>query len=226
MRTNASLLLVLAFLATIASAGGCRQKSLAQRVEGLPELPAELRATLDPTTLATRVPTSFPPREHDPNVAAAPCCARTDTKHLQVRFPYTKCGPLRDFIVASFGDAVLLEASREGTTAHKLRALTGARLLEMHVCVTSHGPWNARLIEDRACSPYTPVHTLVINARGDMIQFVWNGPVGNHPPDVQLVSCRQVSTTESACNPLSGCACLSSACPATEPCTCNLDGQW
>ena len=169
----------------------------------------------------------------------APCCDIKRTKSLRVTFPYTKCGPLRDFIVAPIADSVFLDgghATGQGVAkgpeparfkAYKLNKLKGGNILDQPVCVTSQGPWNATLIERRACSNYTPHNSLLIDAFGDLLSFEWNGGVELHPPNVGLVSCRRVATTRFLCpGSLSTCDCPSTFCPATDPCDCGLEGEW
>ena len=87
----------------------CRKPGIEDFAANLAELPKDLDATLDPKTLATKVSTSYPQPEKATGTALAPCCGSTDTKSLKVRFTYTKCGPLRDFLVAKFGDLLLVE---------------------------------------------------------------------------------------------------------------------
>lgn len=165
----------------------------------------------------------------------APCCDMTDTKQLRVTFLHTACKPLRDFIVAPRADQVLSDVARSnsGPTTPGLGPI-GAGIAQRRrtiwdriFCHTSRGPWDATLVERRACSNYAPVHTLTIFAHGEPVTFVWNGGIGNHPPDVGLVSCRQVSDTRVLCpGALSTCECDSSACGANEDCACNLESQW
>lgn len=218
---------------------GCRQRGFADYAAGLPDLPPDLAATLDSSTMATRIPASHPPPVREPGAPVlAPCCGSTDTKTLKVNFSYTKCGPLSDFILAPLSDFVVFDAS-QGTgqgagqgagqarfRTFNLRELNGRSLLDQHVCVSSQGPWSATLTEDRLCNNYTPRQTLTISAFGDPVVFIWNGGVENHPPAIQLVSCREVATARFLCGGLSNCECLSSACPANDPCDCGLAGKW
>ena len=79
----------------------------------------------------------------------APCCSTRDQKSLQVNYPHTKCGPLRDFIVAPIRDAVALFRSNQPTgKVYKLKKLGAKTLLDTYVCMTSQGPWNALLVGD------------------------------------------------------------------------------
>lgn len=218
LRTEVLPVLILTQLA--ATLLGCRQQNAEDYAERLPDLPPDLVGTLDPATLATRSQASFPPPEKIP-APAAPCCGSTDNKSLRVTFKYTKCGPLRDFLVAPLADAILFRGGPETTQAYRLRKLN-ATVFDRHVCVTSQGPWNATLSEQRSCVGYSPVQSLTINAYGDPVLFVWNGGVEDHPPEVGLVSCRQVSTTQFPCGGLSDCSCPSSSCPSSQPCACTL----
>jgi hypothetical protein len=224
MKTRYSYCVLVTGLAATIVFSGCRQRTADDYVERLPDLPANLAATLDPVTLATKTAGTIPPPEKASGPFLAPCCSITDEKSLKVNYPYTKCGPLRDFIVAPLGDTALFRSNPETTKVYKLRELSGKRLLDLHVCVTSQGPWNATLVETRSCTNYTPRQTLTINAYGDLVQFVWNGGVQGHPAEVQLVSCRLVATTRFPCGGLSTCDCSSSVCQASAPCECNL--QW
>lgn len=168
-------------------------------------------------------------------LAAAPCCDITDTKQLRVTFPHTACRPFREFVVAPRADQVVIESARPagpgrlpgpvaaGVSGQSRRRTVWDRIF----CHTSNGPWDATLVERRACIGFAPVHTLTIQAHGEPVQFIWQGGIGNHPPEVGLVSCRQVSNTQSLCpGALSTCECLSSACGANEACPCNLEHVW
>jgi len=205
--------LIMAYIVCLLLLGSCRQKSAANDVDRLPDLPQDLVATLDPKTMATRIPVSNPEPVRQPGAVLAPCCASTDTMTLKVNFSYTKCGPLRDFIVAPFEPAV---------KAFKLRSFNGT-ILNQQVCFTSQGPWNAKFIEERHCNGFTPQDTLLISAFGDLVSFVWSGGTPNHPQSVQLVSCREVGTTRFNCG-ISTCDCQSSSCPPSQPCDCGLLG--
>lgn len=221
MKPNTSPILILAGLAATLLLCGCRSQSADDYVERLPDLPPDLAATLDPATLATRPPAFAPPETAPVPEALCPCCGSTDTKSLRVTYSYTKCGPLRDFIVAPLADAILFRSGPQETRSYRLRKLN-ATVLDQHICLTSQGPWNATLIEQRNCKPCGPIQTLTISAFGDLISFNWPGGVENHPPEVGLVSCRHVGTTRFICNGLSDCDCKSTSCPASEPCPCNL----
>ena len=219
--------------------GNCRQPGLEESVAKLPELPKDLDATLDPKTLATKVSISYPAPEKAAATPRAPCCGSTDRKTLKVKFAYTKCGPLRDFIIARLGGVLLLESEQRGGSAgagqgaglrgfkaYRRGELNRTSVLDTTVCVNSEGPWDATLTEERHCIGYTPQDTLIINAFGDVIPFVWNGGPPNHPPSVQLVSCREVGLISFPCGGPSDCPCVSSPCPADQPCPCGLEGQW
>jgi hypothetical protein len=224
-----------ASLAVLLSSG-CRQRNLETFVATLPELPQDIAATLDPRTSATRLPALQPPPEKPARVVLAACCGSTDTKTLKVNFTYTKCGPLRDFILVPLGDLVSVEArtvggpgkgtAADGTRVFRKGELNRGSVLDTIVCITSSGPWNATLIEERYCNGYSPRDTLLINAWGDALSFVWNGGPSNHPTNVGLVSCREVGLVRYRCGGLSTCPCDSAPCPADQPCDCGLQGQW
>jgi len=212
--------------------GGCRRESTEDRVDALPELPASIADTLDAKTHATRIPASYPAPEKAPVPPLAPCCGSSDFKTLQVRFSYTKCAPLRDFIVVRLDDGLILDpgtsgaptGGQPGVQVHRLGARNARSVLDTTICMTSAGPWSAAFREDRNCIGYTPQDSLVITAFGDPLLFVWNGGSQNHPAGIELVSCRQVSNLQTPCNALSGCQCPSSTCPPDQPCGCTL--QW
>src|SRR5712692_5893234 len=71
---------------------------LADRLEKLPVLPADLASTLDPKTNATRIAVvqPLPVKDTSPQ-PLAPCCGSKDQKSLKVKVALTRCGPLRDF---------------------------------------------------------------------------------------------------------------------------------
>ena len=201
----------------------------------LPQFSAE--ASLGPTLGIYRGKAVFARSGMGEVLPMAPCCDMTDLKSLKVTFPYTKCGPLRDFI-APITDFIYLvggdgagQSVAKGTESARFianqRNTLPKTILDQQVCMTSRGPWNATLIETRACSGYGPTQSLVIDAFGDKVSFDWQGGVELHPPNVGLVSCRQVHTLRFPCSGgLSTCDCQSYFCPATETCTCNLEGIW
>jgi hypothetical protein len=231
MKTYSSL--IVACVVGLVIFGACQQKSAPQNeVENLPDLPPDLAATLDPNTMATKTPAVNPSPAKPPDVLFAPCCASTETKTLKVNYSYTKCGPFQDLLVAPLSDVAVAKPGPGATPtsgggpsvrAFKLTSFNGKAILDKRVCVTSQGPWNATFIEERKCSPVTPQDTLIINAFGDQVIFQWSGGTPNHPPSVQLVSCRDVGTIRSLCG-ISSCDCQSSSCPPTQPCTCTLQG--
>lgn len=233
MKNRISALAVSALLSSLLLVGSCRRPGINEYVEKLPDLPPDIAATLDAKTLATKISASFPPPEKEPGTALAPCCGRKDVKSLKVRFPYTKCGPLRDFIVGPIPTVAIDTGQGGGPSGgqgpgqanfkvYRLKRSSPKTVLDQIVCVTSDGPWNATLTEDRFCVGYTPHQTLTINAFGDTVLFVWNGGVQNHPPQVALVSCRQIAVTEFPCGGISDCQCISSTCPPEQPCECSL----
>ena len=237
MRKKTSVVVLTCAALSLLLLASCKKPGIEDFAAKLAELPKDLDATLDPKTLATKVSTSYPQPEKEPGTAAAPCCGSTDTKSVKVKYTYTKCGPLRDFIVAKFGDLVFVELERRGAggqgavpsgvKAYRRGELNRTSVLDTIVCFTSDGPWNATLIENRHCVGYTPQDTLIISAFGDVVSFVWNGGPANHPPAVQLVSCRRVGVTRFPCGGLSDCSCVSDPpCPADQPCDCGFQGQW
>jgi hypothetical protein len=200
----------------------CEEQSAKDFVENLPPLPPEIVSTLDPATMATKTAHSFSPPETAAGAAQASCCSITDQRSLKVNFPHTKCTLIG---IIGVTDLALFRSNQQTDNPDKLyrlEQLAGARLRGPYLCVTSQGPWNASLAEIRACQNYAPRQELTISAHDELIQFVWNGGVENHPPEVKLVSCRHDATVRFACNPLSNCGCSSTACPASDPCECNL----
>lgn len=231
-----SVLQMVVLAATVVS--GCQSQTPEQWAEALPDLPADLAATIDPATMATRVDSRVPEPTRDATTAAvAPCCGSTDDKQLRVTMAYTKCGPLLDFVVAT-SSGVLMRARPGPATSptsstpptastpsevrhFKLREFAGKAFLD-RICVTSNGPWDATLTEQRSCIGYNPTHRLVVAAFGDLVTFNWNGGVENHPTQVGLVSCRQISTARFSCGGPSSCTCTSSSCPPGQACACTL----
>jgi hypothetical protein len=213
-------------------AGGCRRETIEDRIDALPELPAGIADTLDAKTRATKIPASYPAPERAAGPLLAPCCGIQDFKTLQVRFSYTKCAPLRDFVLVRAEHDLVLDpeargpagAGQPGVQVHRLGARNARSAFDTIICMTSDGPWSAAFREDRSCVGYMPQDSLVITALGDPILFVWNGGSQNHPAGIDLVSCRQVSNLQAPCNPSAGCDCTSSSCPADQPCACTL--QW
>ena len=222
-RLRPCLIAVVPFLALLSS---CRQPRVEERVERLPDLPPEIAATLDSTTLTTKTALQFSEPQKLPATtpaAAAPCCSSNETRSLKVNFPYTKCAfpdlisvDLRDFLLSQ-GDSG--GAGGETPKMYKLREIQGRALSRLHFCTSSNGPWDATLTEVRACSPYTPVRTLVISAFGDAVVFNWSG---SQPPpsNVQIVSCQTLGTTRTPCG-ISNCQCVSSSCQPPSNCDCG-----
>ena len=201
----------------------------------LPGFNAE--ASLAPSKSIYRNSALFGGSRENKVLPTAPCCSSEDKKALKVTYSHTKCGPLRDFIVAPISDTATRSwgagwvqpgiGSRLGTAdwlAHQGNRFSS--YLDQIVCMTSKGPWDATLTETRACSGYGPVHTLIINAFGEQVQFNWQGGVEMHPPGIGLVSCRQIHNIRSRCSPHSTCDCLSFFCPPTQSCECSLENQW
>ena len=90
---------------------GCQPTGLQHDIEMLPTLPQSIADTLDPATRATRLTAPNAPPEKATQ-SFAPCCGSSDFKTLKVAFSYTKCAPLRDFLVVSLDNAALFEAGR------------------------------------------------------------------------------------------------------------------
>lgn len=182
MPARRSIVLAAALCACATIGAACRSPTTPDYLASLPDLPADLASTLDPATLATRVTTTFPHPVAEPQQTAVPCCGGTDVKALKVSYAYTKCAPLRDFVVADLDDTrVLFRGRPESTRIYRLRELNQTALDDV-VCMNSTGPWAATLTEQRHCGGYTPVQTLVIDAYGDLVQFAWSGAPANHPP--------------------------------------------
>jgi hypothetical protein len=232
MKTGFSLILIGLF------ALSCRNDRSAADYEALPELPDEILSQLDTARMATATTNVFvePVRDTMPGVLLAPCCGIRIERSLQVTMPYTKCGPLLDFIVADFDNMVAsrsnFRAGPSDTTAGnvKMYKLANERFsrgrLGQWVCITSQGPWNAVLTETRSCNGYSPVYSLVIMPYGDVVVKQWTGGIGNHPAAIGLVSCRTLATTETPCGGLSNCECRSTQCKAPDPCNCGIDDEW
>lgn len=195
------------------------------------------KSSLGPTQGNYRANAAFGRSDMSAVMPMALCCASTNTKSLRVTFPHTKCAPLRDFILATNGDTVFKDVARstrqsiaQGSESVRFSSgefnTVGETVFDQRVCMTSRGPWNATLTETRSCSDSTPVQSLVINAYGDQMSFVWQGGVELHPPSVGLVSCRQDHQIQTPCGGLSTCECISTFCPPTAPCDCGLAGIW
>jgi len=226
---------------------GCRgaggTAGLEDRLEKLPTLPPDIAVTLDPKTNATKIALSQPVPVKLPGLAPlAPCCASKDQKSLKVKVALTKCAPYRDFVLAPFSDLIMArEAPGGGGTgtpgatagapgsgsnvkAYKLNAVNRASIWDTIVCMTSDGPWDAIFEEDRNCNNYQPQDSLLVSGWGGLQSYYWNGGVANHPPQIQLVSCRDIGLFRFSCGGLSNCPCDSAPCPADQPCPCTL--QW
>jgi hypothetical protein len=235
----AAVLLVLFF-------SGCKapdsvsaaDRKLADRLEKLPTLPADIEATLDPRTNATKTAGVPPePEKLASPLAHAPCCSIRDQKQLKVRVTLTKCGPLRDFVLAPLSDLVMArdsggsgvapsgpnDSSKSGSTsrAYKLNTVNRTSVWDTTICVTSEGPWDATFIEERHCANYAPQDSLFVSAWGSLYGYYWNGGTTNHPPEVSVVACRDTGTFRSPCGALGTCNCTSNTCPADQPCACD-----
>lgn len=238
IQAAAAVLLVLLLSGCRAPGSGTgADAALADRLEKLPTLPADIAATLDPKTNATK--TAGPPPEPVKATAPlphAPCCSIKDQKSLEVKVALTKCGPLRDFIVAPLSDLVLARESGGGSApdgpagalgsggnirADKLNTVNRASVWDTVVCMTSDGPWDATFIEDRNCTNYAPVDSLLVSAWGGLYAYYWNGGPENHPAEVSVVSCRDIGTTRLPCGGPSSCDCTSSPCQPDQPCPCD-----
>jgi hypothetical protein len=225
MRNQLPRRYVIAVVPLLALLWTCRQPSIEERVERLPDLPPDFAGTLDSATLATRTALQFSDPQKLPATtpAAAPCCSSNETRSLKVTFPYTKCGPFPDLISVDFHDLVLSQGESRGggdtPRVYKLREIQGRTLPRLHICMSGNGPWDATLTEVRACSPYTPVYTLVISAFGDAVVFNWSGSQ-SPPPNVQILSCNTLGVTRTPCG-ISSCECLSSTCQPPSNCDCG-----
>lgn len=99
-----------------------------------------------------------------PRLSVGACCGSQERKTYQVRLPLTKCGPLRDFIVASIGAGFssIDPGRRTGRNGrdprggggpgsnvriYKRNTVNRMSVLDTIVCVTSDGLWNATLTE-------------------------------------------------------------------------------
>lgn len=233
MKKQSALYAISPMLFILLLFNSCQHTNIENQIEQLPELPAELAATLDSNTLATKVKGNANPcKEESKNPLLAPCCSRTNYKSLKVLFSYTKCAPLRDFIMVPFDDlSIATTAARDEARQEKnppqiykygKKASIG---FDQIVCITREGPWEALLIEDQPCAGYFIRHQLIINAFGDQIVYSWCHGLENHPPEVQLVSCRYLYTLKSSCGVLSNCDCFSDFCPPEDPCNCD-DLPW
>jgi len=207
--------------------------ALADRLEKLPALPPDVAATLDPRTNFTKIASSHPaPVKVTGRAPLAPCCGSKEQKSLKVKVPLTKCAPLRDFIMAPLSDLVMTRDSpapgggapgtAAGVRAYRLNAVSRTNPWDTIVCMTSDGPWDALFEEDRNCNNYQPQDSLLVSGWGGLQGYYWNGGVSNHPPGIQLVSCRDLGLFRFPCGGLSGCNCDSAPCPADQPCPCNL----
>ena len=241
------LLLLCAGCGSTGPTGGAGSAGILDRLEKLPALPPDVASTLDPKTSATRIRPSQLAPVLDPAAPLAPCCGSKDQKTLKVRVSLTKCGPLRDFILAPIGDLLAFELTPAGGSGgtggtggvgglggavgpagnvrmYRRGAVNRTRALDTIVCMSSDGPWDATFTEERNCNGYQPQDSLLVSGWGGLVGYFWNGGVSNHPPEIQLVSCREIGTFRFPCNALSGCDCSSSPCPAEQPCECTL--QW
>jgi hypothetical protein len=233
MRYNSTLISI--GVASLLMLGACQKNTAPTNdIENLPELPSDLAATIDPNTMATKTPPNPAPGK-PPNIALLPCCSSTQTMTMQVTYPYTRCATVRpdlleqvpQLVFAPSGTPSGSASPSPGATpsirAFKLTSFNSKPLSKGVLCVTSQGPWNATLIEKRDCSPSIAQDTLIINAFGDQILFQWTGGTPNHPPSVQVVSCRDQGTLKANCGQ-SSCDCSSISCPPEQVCNCALIG--
>jgi hypothetical protein len=235
----AVVLLVLALIGcrtTGTTQGQSADSALADRLEKLPSLPADLAATLDPKTNATKM-AGGPPEAVKPEgpLPVAPCCSIKQQKSLTVNVAVTKCGPLRDFIMAPISDLVMARETGGGgggapagsagrginLQAYKYGPVSRTSPWDTTVCMTSTGPWDATFIEDRNCANYAPQDSLFVSAWGGLFAWYWNGGAPNHPTGITVASCRNVGTFRLPCGGPGSCECSSDPCPADQPCTCD-----
>lgn len=217
--------------------------AIADRLEKLPTLPADVAKTLDPKTHATKTsgPPAAPVKSPEP-LPLAPCCSIKDQKELKVNVPLTVCGPLWNFVLAPIGDLVMARdvpgaggggggavpggpaggtrAPASNVRLYKLNdTVERARLWDQWVCVTGNGPWDATFIENHYCAGYGSQDSLFVSAWGSLFQWNWSGGVANHPPEVTVVSCNDDGTFRLPCGGLGSCDCTSSPC-MNPPCPC------
>lgn len=216
----------------------CRHASIEDRLERLPILPSDIASTLDPKTQATRLPTSNLVPVRDPAVVLSACCGSKDQKALEVRVSLTKCGKLRDFVVAPVHDLLLdpgngggsggaggagvVAGAGSNTRMYRRATVNRTNVLDTIVCMTSDGPWAATFTEERNCNGYQPQDSLIVSGWGGLVGYSWNGGVSNHPPGIQLVSCREIGSFRFSCGGLSSCDCRSHPCPPGQTCPCTL----
>jgi len=241
---EASLAALLVMAVANCRGTGTAGSGVADRLEQLPVLPPEIASTLDPATNATKIRPSQPTFVRDPSVAQAPCCGSKDVRALKVRVSLTKCAPLRDFIMAPVRDLVLSSDTGAATGGgqggggaaggaaggpgaegkvrmFRLNTVNRQTVLDTIVCMASDGPWDATFQEERNCNNYAPQNSLLVSGWGGIVPYYWNGGAANHPPEVSVVSCREVGLFRYACSGLSSCDCRSSPCPANQPCVCS-----
>jgi hypothetical protein len=234
------VLLLIGCRAPGGDAGPSADARLADRLEKLPVLPADLAPTLDPKTNATKIDVvqPLPVKDTSPQ-PLAPCCGSKDQKSLKVKVALTRCGPLRDFIMSPLSDLIMARETGGGggggapggpagavgagsnVKAYRLNTVNRTTVFDTIVCMTSDGPWDATFIEDRNCNNYQPQDSLFVSGWGGIVAYYWNGGAPNHPPQIQVVSCRDIGTFRFPCNALSGCNCQSAPCPADQPCVCT-----
>ena len=213
--------------------------ALADRLERLPTLPADVSRTLDPKTHATKMagPPPAPVKLTEPLVLA-PCCSIKDQKELTVNVALTKCGPLRDFVLAPITDLVMAReigtgggggtpggpaggavGTRANVKLYKLNTVERARIWDTWVCVTSNGPWDATFIENHACANYGAQDSLIVSAWGGLFEWDWSGGTANHPAGITVASCNDDGTFRFPCGGPGTCDCTSSPC-LNPPCVC------
>jgi hypothetical protein len=204
---------------------GCRTSNPGDLAEGLPDLPPEIARTIDPKTMATKAPLSSLSSILQPlgDTARCPRCGSRSVDHLLVNYSYTRCGNYRDILRPPVSEVEFRE-ERASLKRYKLKELNGRRFPDIQVCITSQGPWNAMLTENRSCSgSCAPTYDLTISALGNVISFYWANGIDNHPPDVYPVSCRIVSRTRTQCG-MSGQCCSPGECygECSQNCECGV----
>src|SRR4030095_11509891 len=154
--------------------------ALADRIEKLPTLPADIAATLDPKTNATKMAGVPPePLQLTTPLPHAPCCAIKEEKALQVKVTLTKCGPFHSLELSPVSDLVMGREPGGGggggapagsvgggsnVRVYKYGAVNRANVINSILCTTSDGPWDATFIEERHCNNYAPVDALSVSA--------------------------------------------------------------
>lgn len=222
-----------ALLSALVALGACRpspEEELRTFVEALPELPAEVAATLDTATMATMRPALVMPTEqqrqqYDTVAAAfAPCCQINVRRELMVEYEITSC---RNPYAIDFGDLSTLAVFRSGKAAPnarhaKLTSLRGAKFIKPFWCTTSLGPWPAILDDEIPCQVGHWYSLTVFGPDGPITFPRWQGGEELLPAGIRVVDCKRLYTQRLSCGGIGNCNCTSSACNPPQDCTCPL----